>query len=260
MATQTRQDLEQQLAEQIAFIKTSVDLYDGGSKAEAKRLAVSIRVLVHDTKTSRSLLGQLGMKARLFVDTSTHPPKSIITSHTALVGQTLGGEVDFLPYLSNTTSRHIPFDDWWDGSIIVDNKQRAISRKQLVIDVCNTDGGAHVDPELKDIYAELSRDNSLCRSKSSGTGWEPVVGIELATVRQIAHEILKTLLPEYEPLPPAAPKEGGYYVIHGIELVPQSPAAPALPKVGRNDRCPCGSDKKYKRCHGAPNSGNPPLL
>ncbi|MGI9089183.1 MAG: SEC-C metal-binding domain-containing protein [Chthoniobacterales bacterium] len=24
-----------------------------------------------------------------------------------------------------------------------------------------------------------------------------------------------------------------------------------VPKVGRNDRCPCGSGQKYKRCHGA---------
>jgi len=26
----------------------------------------------------------------------------------------------------------------------------------------------------------------------------------------------------------------------------------STPKVGRNDPCPCGSGKKYKRCHGAP--------
>ena len=25
----------------------------------------------------------------------------------------------------------------------------------------------------------------------------------------------------------------------------------AQPKVGRNDPCPCGSDKKFKHCHGA---------
>ena len=25
----------------------------------------------------------------------------------------------------------------------------------------------------------------------------------------------------------------------------------AQPKVGRNDPCPCGSGKKYKKCHGA---------
>ncbi|OPX94969.1 MAG: hypothetical protein A4E62_02780 [Syntrophorhabdus sp. PtaU1.Bin002] len=24
-----------------------------------------------------------------------------------------------------------------------------------------------------------------------------------------------------------------------------------IPKVGRNDPCPCGSGKKYKKCHGA---------
>jgi uncharacterized protein YecA (UPF0149 family) len=24
-----------------------------------------------------------------------------------------------------------------------------------------------------------------------------------------------------------------------------------MPKVGRNDLCPCGSGKKYKKCHGA---------
>jgi preprotein translocase subunit SecA len=23
-------------------------------------------------------------------------------------------------------------------------------------------------------------------------------------------------------------------------------------KVGRNDRCPCGSGKKFKQCHGSP--------
>jgi len=29
------------------------------------------------------------------------------------------------------------------------------------------------------------------------------------------------------------------------------PAAPPAGKVGRNDPCPCGSGKKYKKCHGA---------
>lgn len=29
-----------------------------------------------------------------------------------------------------------------------------------------------------------------------------------------------------------------------------TPAARTEPMVGRNDPCPCGSGKKYKRCHG----------
>jgi preprotein translocase subunit SecA len=32
---------------------------------------------------------------------------------------------------------------------------------------------------------------------------------------------------------------------------PRTPVVRAEPKVGRNDPCPCGSGKKYKRCHGA---------
>ena len=40
----------------------------------------------------------------------------------------------------------------------------------------------------------------------------------------------------------------------GVYVSGQSPAAaPArrTAKVGRNDKCPCGSEKKYKRCCGA---------
>jgi hypothetical protein len=32
---------------------------------------------------------------------------------------------------------------------------------------------------------------------------------------------------------------------------PQEPYVRAAPKVGRNDPCPCGSGKKFKKCHGA---------
>jgi preprotein translocase subunit SecA len=30
----------------------------------------------------------------------------------------------------------------------------------------------------------------------------------------------------------------------------QSQSSPTSEKVGRNDPCPCGSGKKYKKCHG----------
>jgi len=30
------------------------------------------------------------------------------------------------------------------------------------------------------------------------------------------------------------------------------------PKVGRNDPCPCGSGKKYKKCHGKDEERRPP--
>jgi preprotein translocase subunit SecA len=30
-----------------------------------------------------------------------------------------------------------------------------------------------------------------------------------------------------------------------------NPSSKSEPEVGRNDPCPCGSGKKYKKCHGA---------
>ena len=49
------------------------------------------------------------------------------------------------------------------------------------------------------------------------------------------------------PQPPAA---GGNI----MELEPRGPAPTpfvrAVPKVGRNEPCPCGSGRKYKHCHG----------
>ncbi len=41
--------------------------------------------------------------------------------------------------------------------------------------------------------------------------------------------------------------EGRWYLMHGEVLPPKQVVRPA-PKTGRNDPCPCGSGKKYKKC------------
>jgi len=42
---------------------------------------------------------------------------------------------------------------------------------------------------------------------------------------------------------PRPPRTGGDDVVRQVKR--------DEPKVGRNDPCPCGSGKKYKKCHGA---------
>ncbi len=47
-------------------------------------------------------------------------------------------------------------------------------------------------------------------------------------------------------------QQGGQQVIsHGGEQAPPKPVKRDTPKVGRNEPCPCGSGKKYKKCCGA---------
>ena len=59
---------------------------------------------------------------------------------------------------------------------------------------------------------------------------------------------------------PAPVHEHGPGCDHGHEhgdpldpnlLLGRQPVYRTEPKVGRNDPCPCGSGKKYKKCHGA---------
>ncbi len=47
---------------------------------------------------------------------------------------------------------------------------------------------------------------------------------------------------------------GHAHHVHGPHCnhVPaQEPVRNPLKEVGRNDPCPCGSEKKFKKCHGA---------
>jgi preprotein translocase subunit SecA len=48
--------------------------------------------------------------------------------------------------------------------------------------------------------------------------------------------------------PPLAPRGPAPAV--NSSLGPVGPATAAVPEVGRNDPCPCGSGRKYKKCHG----------
>jgi hypothetical protein len=62
--------LEALLAEQYDYLVASAVRFDEGYHHEWKRLAVALRVLVHDTAKSASLLSQLGIKDALaFLDT-----------------------------------------------------------------------------------------------------------------------------------------------------------------------------------------------
>ena len=46
-------------------------------------------------------------------------------------------------------------------------------------------------------------------------------------------------------------KKGSQVVSEANEAISKATPVRTGPKVGRNDPCPCGSGKKYKKCHGA---------
>jgi preprotein translocase subunit SecA len=46
------------------------------------------------------------------------------------------------------------------------------------------------------------------------------------------------------------PKPQATVLSHGDAAAPKKPVQRKSQKVGRNDPCPCGSGKKYKKCCG----------
>ena len=198
---QSQADLETHLVEQVDFLISSAQAYDQGTTAEAKRLALSLRVLLHETASSHSLLRQVGLRVRKFVDSAKDVVVGNLLTHSPLVALNVRFG-HFVPLLDSEyfETSFSDFDPWWSRTIFVDKEGHELSRKDIVLFMANQDGGAHVDPGLEARYRALSRDNSLGwehQNKRSGLTM-PVSGSERAAVRQIAHEVLKTLLPGYE--------------------------------------------------------------
>jgi len=201
---QTRADLESHLAKQIAFMKRSAESYDTGFVDEATRLAACLRVLLHDTKNSISLLTQLGEKDRYYWDSRAAIDKGIAPDCDScfVMVQVADSGARYIPALERGPIPMLmsDFDIWWSGVVFIDGKDQRVTRKELILSVANQDGGAHVDPSLNTKYADLSKNNSFGWSAIEATEKKPLTGVELAAVRQITHEVLKTLDSNYAPV------------------------------------------------------------
>jgi hypothetical protein len=258
---QSTQDLENHLQEQLRFLVRSADAFDQGLEDESKRLATVLRVMLHDTAASRSLLGQLGRKDTPFFDTAEEIAPGNQLGYQGLVAIWSGpGGTKYAPFLDDCPSppRTRPFEEWWNAPAFIEPKGSTMTRRQLVCAVANKDGGAHVDPKLDAVYVRLSRTNAMGWVVQDAAGQHPIEPPHLAAVRQIAHEVLKTLVPTYSK---KITRDG--FLVAGAVLMQGAPAggAPPIPsqrpqrtstknEVGRNDPCPCGSGRKYKKCHG----------
>lgn len=246
---QSVDELKEHLEDHLGFLERSSDAFDSGHDGEAKRLAVSLRVLFHDTAQSHSLLGQLGQLGGQFISSAIPHDSGNIGTHGGLVmlAVTGGGSTCFAPLDDVPIQRWLSFQDWWGELVFVDDRRAALTRRDLVLAIANQDGGAHVDPGLSETYARLSRHNSLGWVQNPGA--VPIPNAERAAIRQIAHETLKSLRAGYKKQPVTNAE-----IIVGGAMIHEGTRAPPLPrstKVGRNEPCPCGSGKKFKKCHGA---------
>lgn len=265
---QTQDDLTRALNEQLQLLATYADQYDSGNHVIAKPMATTLRVLCHDSRTSKSLLGQLHFKTRCFYDTAASPDKmspgfdykkeKLVGSFLGIIGMTHTAEL--IPYLDSQENRRFfgfsTFDDYWNRVILLDGHKNPFARKEIVLSVANEDGGSHVDPGLNAEYRALTRDNSMMIIGQKGGVFHDLNHIASALLRQITHEILRTFLINYPEKKQIAPAGHPVFTMrlaakqdNPLEH-PPSRVSYGRQKPGRNDPCPCRSGKKYKTCHG----------
>ncbi len=247
--------LKEHYDDQISFLMSSCESFDRGFDGEAKRLAIALRILLHDTRYSKSLLSQLNLKNRDFLSTCLPFDKESIVSHSGLYMMALSPEgAKYIPMLDEGLKKWLPFNEWWEEEIFIEDfkneneSRNTLSRKQLITTVADQDGGAHVDPSIDELYYKFMNDKNFFTINHDGSITYIPQKPERVSVRQVAHEVLKTLIPSYSKVPDKTDVQmfvGGF----GWKVGPISPSVVER-KLGRNELCWCNSGKKYKYCHG----------
>lgn len=88
-ALQTNDELMIHLRDSLGFLDASSTYFDAGYVGEATRLATTIRVLVHDTAKSKSLLGLLDFKTKINYISTVQPfdPNNLMYQHDLVATQ-----------------------------------------------------------------------------------------------------------------------------------------------------------------------------
>lgn len=235
-------NLEANLTQQLNFLERSADAYDDGYIDEYIRLAQTLRVLFHNTPKSHGLLEQMERDIKI-IDTSGPFESGNLVANTALL-QTGSGENSqslFAPLSSPFRKNAIPAKNWWQQIILVGEGIR-YSRRQVVTTVANKEGGSHVDPNITEDFLKIDRTGlGIILLKNSKEIHVPD-NIVSATIRQISHEVLESLLVEYT----KNPDKSDFVFSTSIAFTMDDNKK----KVPRNQLCPCESGLKYKKCHG----------
>lgn len=196
-------DLKVHFQEQLDFLQKSAHDFDEGDETEYKRIANALRILLHDSRSCHSLIGQLSLKGTTrFFDCTI--PLNDLAINSQSVGTCFAptdSELKILPWLDSvpTINRRLDFDTWWENTtFILDANNNRFSRRLLVTFVAEQGGGSHVDSSLGKEFSDLTKQGALgITYGSSPEDSELVFGVERAALRQICHEVLKTFIPGY---------------------------------------------------------------
>jgi hypothetical protein len=187
-------NFEKQLKKQIEFIDRSCSLYDQGYKDESIRIAVAVRVILHDTNTSTSLLTHLSKKDSVRILSTIHAVRAPnLKDGTFCLSIPLWlSPAGVNPPLGKADRRDLLLvDDWLQETVIAQNTRS--TRKDIILGAANQDGGAHVDANPNAKTKELIEGiGTLTVRRGNVATIQKLTDHHLPMLRQIGYEILNS--------------------------------------------------------------------
>jgi len=194
-------ELLQSLIEQLKLLQINCNLYDAGNEIVGKSISTILRILFHESRSSKSLLVQLGIRDISWLNTShgLHLDNQISECSLLTLQMKAGSGGKYLPKClcpeKTSEYNYKIFPSWYNMPVILDEKHQVFTRREIILYVADTDGGAHIDGELDEKYREIIKPNYL--GWKYGEGMEFQGKVELICMRQIAYEVLTTLMNKY---------------------------------------------------------------
>jgi SEC-C motif-containing protein len=121
----------------------------------------------------------------------------------------------------------------------------AVGDIDYIFNTHDPDTVSEIDRKSTETWSKESEWNGIEILDTDAGGAEDDEG----TVDFIAHYLLKGRKLEHRERAEFRKVDGRWVFVDGAELA-GPPVVRESPKVGRNDPCPCGSGKKYKKCCG----------
>lgn len=150
MAEISKQKLNRKFIEQIKMMESSKVRFFTEGNYEAYRVATSLRVLLHDTRNSSSLLSQMGIKKQMrFYDVAnTIKLDRYIMEKYSLIRYSLNKNPPIIfREITNETPTEC-FDEWCNKIVISDGNIQGntyFTRKDIVLYLADKEGGTNVD-------------------------------------------------------------------------------------------------------------------
>jgi hypothetical protein len=198
-----RSEYLKHLKQQIGFIKRSCDSFDAGHTDEAIRIATSLRILLHNTGQSVSLMKHLDALDISLLSTvidrdaeiADQGPNDTIVIFGGLFCISEATDVSLQACLDGGETRDLVSITKWLNQIVSSTRSRIrVTRRDIILGATNKDGGAHVDLKLPVPYQVAAGESPMgFFMKKPGVAAEnPLEKTHLVSLRQMGYEILNS--------------------------------------------------------------------